>query len=46
VRVSYGPGDTEVVPATEVKPLFPSGNQPAQHPHADESEPPEQDDEA
>jgi cell fate regulator YaaT (PSP1 superfamily) len=28
VRVSYGPGDTEVVPATEVKPLFPSGNQP------------------
>jgi hypothetical protein len=29
VRVSYGPGDTEVVPAGEVKPLFPSGNQPA-----------------
>ena len=29
IRVSYGPGDTEVVPATEVKPLFPSGNQPA-----------------
>jgi cell fate regulator YaaT (PSP1 superfamily) len=29
VRVSYGAGDTEVVPATEVKPLFPSGNQPA-----------------
>jgi len=28
VRVSYGPGDTEVVPATEVKPLFPPGNQP------------------
>ncbi|HET9990740.1 MAG TPA: regulatory iron-sulfur-containing complex subunit RicT, partial [Kofleriaceae bacterium] len=28
VRVSYGPGDTEVVPATEVKPLFPAGNQP------------------
>jgi hypothetical protein len=27
--VSYGPGDTEVVPATDVKPLFPSGNQPA-----------------
>jgi cell fate regulator YaaT (PSP1 superfamily) len=26
VRVSYGPGDTEVVAATEVKPLFPSGN--------------------
>ena len=37
VRVSYGPGDTEVVPATEVKPLFPSGNQPAQPQH-DESE--------
>ena len=37
VRVSYGPGDTEVVPASEVKPLFPSGNQPAQ-PHADDSE--------
>jgi cell fate regulator YaaT (PSP1 superfamily) len=29
IRVSYGPGDTEVVPATEVKPLFPSGAQPA-----------------
>jgi len=29
VRVSYGPGDTEVVPATEVRPMFPSGNQPA-----------------
>jgi cell fate regulator YaaT (PSP1 superfamily) len=29
VRVSYGAGDTEVVPATEVRPLFPSGNQPA-----------------
>lgn len=28
VRVSYGPGDTEVVLATEVKPLFPPGNQP------------------
>lgn len=28
VRVSYGPGDSEVVPAAEVKPLFPSGNQP------------------
>ena len=28
LRVSYGPGDTEVVPATEVKPLFPAGNQP------------------
>ena len=29
IRVSYGPGDTEVVPAGEVKPLFPSGHQPA-----------------
>lgn len=28
VRVSYGFGDTEVLPATEVKPLFPPGNQP------------------
>ncbi|HUS28711.1 MAG TPA: regulatory iron-sulfur-containing complex subunit RicT [Kofleriaceae bacterium] len=28
IRVSYGPGDTEVLPATEVKPMFPSGNQP------------------
>ncbi|HET9620622.1 MAG TPA: regulatory iron-sulfur-containing complex subunit RicT, partial [Kofleriaceae bacterium] len=28
IRVSYGPGDTEVVAATEVRPLFPSGNQP------------------
>jgi hypothetical protein len=28
IRVSYGPGDTEVVPATAVRPLFPSGNQP------------------
>jgi cell fate regulator YaaT (PSP1 superfamily) len=28
VRVSYGPGDTEVLPAAEVKPMFPSGNQP------------------
>jgi cell fate regulator YaaT (PSP1 superfamily) len=28
VRVSYGPGDSEVVPASEVRPMFPSGNQP------------------
>jgi hypothetical protein len=28
IRVSYGFGDTEVLPATEVKPLFPAGNQP------------------
>jgi cell fate regulator YaaT (PSP1 superfamily) len=38
VRVSYGPGDTEVLPATEVKPMFPSGNQPRGH------EPPEPED--
>ena len=30
LRVSYGPGDSEVVPASEVKPLFPAGNQPRQ----------------
>ncbi len=28
VRVSYGAGDTEVLPATEVKPMFPPGHQP------------------
>ncbi len=27
VRVSYGAGDTEVLPATEVRPMFPSQNQ-------------------
>ncbi|MEO8702583.1 MAG: regulatory iron-sulfur-containing complex subunit RicT [Kofleriaceae bacterium] len=32
VRVSYGAGDTEVVPASEVKALFPPGNQPARAP--------------
>ncbi|MBA3501094.1 MAG: hypothetical protein H0T65_12005, partial [Deltaproteobacteria bacterium] len=32
VRVSYGPGDTEVLPATEVKPLFPPGSQPPRGP--------------
>ena len=31
LRVSYGPGDTEVVPAAEVKPLFAPGNQPRHH---------------
>jgi cell fate regulator YaaT (PSP1 superfamily) len=36
VRVSYGPGDTEVVAATEVKPMFPSGNQP--RPRDDEAD--------
>jgi len=43
VRVSYGPGDTEVVPATDVKPLFPPGNQPAREagePHGDRRDPP------
>jgi len=35
--VSYGPGDTEVVPATEVKPLFPSANQSVQ-PSTDDHE--------
>ena len=28
IRVSYGPGETEMHPAADVKPLFPSGNQP------------------
>jgi cell fate regulator YaaT (PSP1 superfamily) len=28
VRVSYGPGDTEVVAAADVRPMFPSGNPP------------------
>jgi cell fate regulator YaaT (PSP1 superfamily) len=40
IRVSYGPGDTEVLPATEVKPMFPSGNQP----HARDPEPEHDDD--
>lgn len=31
VRVSYGPGDTEVLPAADVKPMFPSGNPPPGH---------------
>jgi cell fate regulator YaaT (PSP1 superfamily) len=35
VRVSYGPGDTEVVPAAEVKPVFPSGNPPPGEPRAE-----------
>jgi cell fate regulator YaaT (PSP1 superfamily) len=38
VRVSYGAGDTEVVPASEVKPLFPPGNQPQQAPDAAETD--------
>src|SRR5262249_29681832 len=28
VRISYAPGDTEVVAASEVRPMFPSGNPP------------------
>ena len=32
VRVSYAPGDTEVLPAAEVKPLFPPGSPPPQGP--------------
>jgi cell fate regulator YaaT (PSP1 superfamily) len=39
IRVSYGPGDTEVVPAAEVKPLFPSGNQPRQQASEPDDEP-------
>ena len=41
LRVSYGPGDSEVVPATEVKALFPPGNQPrqaGQHEHTEHTE--------
>ncbi|HEX4454267.1 MAG TPA: regulatory iron-sulfur-containing complex subunit RicT [Kofleriaceae bacterium] len=40
VRVSYGPGDTEVVPAAEVKPLFPSGNAPREPEPDDETDDP------
>ena len=36
VRVSYGPGDTEVVPAAEVKPLFPAGTAPPRGPRGDQ----------
>src|SRR5262249_45085204 len=43
IRVSYGPGDTEVVAASAVRPLFPSGNQPAMR-EAELPEPPEADD--
>jgi cell fate regulator YaaT (PSP1 superfamily) len=43
IRVSYGPGDTEVVPADKVRPLFPSGNQPVMR--EAEPEPPDTDDE-
>jgi hypothetical protein len=43
IRVSYGPGDTEVLPASEVKPMFPSGHQQGQAHHEPE---PEHDDDA
>jgi len=33
VRVSYGAGDTEVLPASEVRPMFPPGQQAAQPEH-------------
>jgi cell fate regulator YaaT (PSP1 superfamily) len=42
IRVSYGPGDTEVLPASEVKPMFPSGHQQGQAHH--EPEPHDDDD--
>jgi cell fate regulator YaaT (PSP1 superfamily) len=45
VRVSYGPGDTEVVTAREVKPMFPSGNQPASQYAGEPPESPESEDE-
>lgn len=39
IRVSYGPGETEVLPATEVKPMFPSGaKQSDPEPEPDEPE--------
>jgi cell fate regulator YaaT (PSP1 superfamily) len=41
VRVSYGAGDTEVLPATDVKPMFPSGNQPREPEAHDHDEPDE-----
>ncbi|MDX2087322.1 MAG: regulatory iron-sulfur-containing complex subunit RicT [Kofleriaceae bacterium] len=43
VRVSYGMGDTEVLPASEVKPLFPSGGQPS-GPSGSDGERPRRDD--
>ncbi len=41
VRVSYGMGDSEVLPAVEVKPMFPAGNAPGA---PREPDPPEGDD--
>ena len=43
VRVAYGPGDSEVVPAVDVKPVFPSGGR-ATVERAPEAEPEETDD--
>ena len=40
VRVSYAPGESEVLPATEVKPMFPSGNRASPEPdHEPEHDP-------
>jgi len=42
VRVSYGHGDSEVLPATDVKPMFPPGSQPrggGSQAHEDDHEP-------
>jgi cell fate regulator YaaT (PSP1 superfamily) len=41
VRVSYAPGDSEVLPASEVRPMFPSGNQPGREPEAEPDPEPE-----
>jgi cell fate regulator YaaT (PSP1 superfamily) len=43
VRVSYGMGDTEVLPASEVKPLFPSGGAPQAGGGAEGERPPRAD---
>jgi cell fate regulator YaaT (PSP1 superfamily) len=45
IRVSYGMGDTEVLPASEVKPMFPAGNQPRRD-HADRADQASHDDAA
>lgn len=37
VRVSYGPGESEVLPASEMRPLFPSGNSPPSGRRGDDS---------
>nr|HEX4312797.1 regulatory iron-sulfur-containing complex subunit RicT [Kofleriaceae bacterium] len=43
IRVSYAPGETEVLPHTEVKPLFPPAGQPGSPRPADEPDEPELD---